>query len=190
MLTENLHNRHSTGLGDRVIKIVSLYCGRLSNDLQRALVLSHGACDYVTFQGTCDEVKELELRRWCQPVWVGSECSHKCSYKEKAAGGGGRGLREEGGGNVMMEAGVEKMMWSRAWSKERGQPPEGEKAMGTILPRTSRGSTSLSTPWWQPSDTDGWRLISRPVGKRISVVTTVFVVYSHKKQRRCLPQSL
>lgn len=33
-----------------------------------------------------------------------------------------------------------------SYDPEGGQSPEREKAMRTILPRTSRGSTSLATP--------------------------------------------
>ena len=67
-------------------------CGRLNNGPQRYQVLIPGTCKcYLMWQRFCkfDWVKDLEIGKLCQIIWVRPKCNHNYPYKR------GRGRFED-----------------------------------------------------------------------------------------------
>lgn len=86
---------------------------------------------------------------------VGPKCNHKCPYKREVE----RDLRHRNGdGHVTTEAEIGGM-WPRA--KEHLEPPGAGGTKEGSFPRASIGSTALTAPRFQASDTDFQFLDSR-----------------------------
>lgn len=105
-------------------------------------------------------VKDLEMRKWCWiPGWVPNAVTsafirqrwrqtwHRRERRQCGLGGGAA-------------------MWPQP--RNAGSHQKLEQAGDRSLPRASRGSTALSTPWLQPSDTDDRYVVARTTRERIS----------------------